>query len=140
MVAAAPAFADAASLRQAIDAAEALVFNRASTGLYLDRLFENWGITATVAAKSVRFPTGAEVLARVLSGTGAELGFAAITEIHMVPALRYLGPLPAEVQNTTTYAVALLPNAVAEAPDLLRHLGSPAARALLDAAGVEAAA
>ncbi len=131
-----PAIADAAALRRAVEAAEALVFNRASTGLHMDRLFESWSITAIVTPRAVRFATGAEVLERVLTGSGAELGFAAITEIHMVPRLRYLGPLPAEVQNYTAYAVALLPQAAPEAADLLRHLAGPAARAVLDAAGV----
>lgn len=133
----APDIGDVAALRLAVEAAQALVFNRASTGLYMDRLFESWGVTASVTPRAVRFATGAEVLERLRLGQGAELGFAAITEIRMVPALRYLGPLPAEVQNYTTYAVALLPQAAPSAADLLRHLTGPAARALFDAAGVE---
>lgn len=137
--AAEPPIGDVAALRRAVEAAETLVFNRASTGLYMDRLFEGWGITATITPRAQRFATGAEVLARILSGSGAELGFAAITEIHMVPALRYLGPLPAEVQNYTAYAVALLPQAGPQAADLLRHLASAEARALLEAAGVASA-
>jgi len=134
-----PPIGDVGSLRQAVEQADAVVFNRASTGMYMDRLFERWGITAAVTPKAVRFATGAEVLQRVLNGNGAELGFAAITEIHLVPALRYLGPLPPEVQNYTTYAATLLPNAAPGAAELLRHLTSPAARAALEAGGVEPA-
>ncbi len=134
-----PDIADVAALRRAVEAAQALVFNRASTGLHMDRLFESLGVTATVTPRALRFATGAEVLERLRTGQGAELGFAAITEIRMVPALRYLGPLPAEAQNYTTYAVALLPQAAPVAADLLRHLTSPATRALMQAAGVEQA-
>ena len=43
-------------------------------------------------------PTGAEVMDHLLRGSGDELGFGAITEIRMVRELRYVGPLPAELQ------------------------------------------
>lgn len=134
-----PDIADAASLRRAVEAAETVVFNRASTGQAMDRLFAAWGITDAVTLRAVRFATGAEVLARVLAGQGAEIGFAAITEIHMVPGLRYLGPVPAEVQNYTTYGAALTPQSPPEAAALLRHLDSAATRAVLNAAGIEPA-
>ena len=130
-----PAIRDAETLRAAVEQADALVFNRASTGLYMDRLFERLGLTATVTPKARRYPTGAAVMEHLLHGTGREIGFGAITEIKLVPALRYLGPLPPGLQNTTEYGAAALRGQTGAA--LLRWLAGPEARRALDAAGVE---
>jgi len=134
-----PVVTDAEALKRAVEQASTIIFNRASTGLTMERIFERWGMTAAVNAKAVRFPTGAEVLERVAQGSGDEIGFAAITEIHLVPALRYLDPLPPELQVSTTYAATLLPNRNAEAAELLRFLTGPEGRAILAAGGVESA-
>jgi molybdate transport system substrate-binding protein len=134
-----PAVGDAEALKRAVEQASAVVFNRASTGMTMERIFERWGMTAAVNAKAVRFATGAEVLERLLAGSGDELGFAAITEIHLVPALRYLGPLPEALQVYTTYAATLLPGHAPEAAELLRWLTGADGRAALEKGGVEAA-
>jgi molybdate transport system substrate-binding protein len=106
----APAITDEASLRAAVDAAEAVVFNRASTGLYMERLFARLGLAATVAPKEVRFPDGDAVLRRIAGGTGRETAFAAITEILLFrdKGVAFPGPLPPALQNRTAYEAALL--------------------------------
>ncbi|MDB5374688.1 MAG: hypothetical protein JWP04_3330 [Belnapia sp.] len=128
----------AEGLRLALGQAQAVVFNRASTGLYLERLFDRLGMTAVVAPKARRYATGAEVMEHLLRGSGAELGFAAITEIRMVRELRYIGPLPPELQSYTLYGAALLPDGPATAEVLLRWLTGPEARGAFEAAGIEA--
>ena len=130
-----PAIIDAPGLRAAVEQAEAVVFNRASTGLYMDRLFERLGLTATVAPKARRYATGAEVMEHLLHGAGREIGFGAITEIKLVPPLRFLGPLPPALQNYTGYGAASLPGGAGA--DLLGWLAGPQARAAFDAAGIE---
>lgn len=135
----APEIADVAALRKAVEQAESLVFNRASTGVAMERLFERWGLTAAVNAKATRYATGAEVLehlARTPAGR-REFGFAAVTEIRMVPAVHFLGPLPVEVQNYTPYAGALLPNATTLAAELLEWLAGSEGRAAFAQAGIE---
>lgn len=133
-----PAIEDAEGLRRALGQAQAVVFNRASTGLYLERLLDRLGLTAAVAPKARRYATGAEVIEHLLRGDGAELGFAAITEIRMVRELRYLGPLPPELQSYTTYGAVLLPDGPATAEVLLRWLAGADARGVFEAAGIEA--
>jgi molybdate transport system substrate-binding protein len=132
-----PEIHDEQALRQALQAADSVVFNRASTGLYLDRLFERMGLAGTIAPKAHRYATGAEVMEHLLHGGGREIGFGAVTEILMVPGLRLLGPLPPGLQNYTTYSAALLPGASVPAAELLRYLAGPAGRADLEAGGVE---
>jgi molybdate transport system substrate-binding protein len=115
------------------------VFNRASSGLYLERLFDRMDLTAIVTPKARRYRTGAEVMSHLLHGSGQEIGFGAITEIRMVRELRYLGPLPAEVQSYTTYSAALTPGAPAAAEALLRWLTGPETRSAFEAAGIDVA-
>jgi molybdate transport system substrate-binding protein len=133
----APGIHDTAAFRQAVEEAERVVFNRASTGLYLERLFERLGLTAVVTPKAVRYATGAEVLSHIVGGSGREIGLAPIPEIMMVPAARFIGPLPADIQNFTAYAAAVLPNAPPAAAALFGFLSGAEARAAFEAAGIE---
>lgn len=133
-----PEIGDVAAFRRAIEEAERVVFNRASTGLYLERLFERMGLTATVAPKAVRYATGAEVMKHLVEGSGREIGLAPITEILLVPDARFVGPLPAEIQNFTAYAAALLPNGPPGAAALFGFLAGPDARSAFATAGIEA--
>jgi molybdate transport system substrate-binding protein len=137
-----PAIRDEASLREHLLTADAVVFNRASTGLYMERLLDRMGMTPAIDAKAVRFPDGDGVLRRIASGSGREIAFAAATEIALFRerGVRFVGPLPDGLQNRTTYAAALLGGGgrpSAEAQRLLAFLESPASRAAMAEAGVE---
>jgi len=128
-------------LKEALLATEVLVYNRASTGTYFERLLERLGIAEQVRGKTVRYPDGAAVLEHVLRGTGRELGIGAITEIRAFEArgLRLVGPLPPDLQNYTSYVAGVL--TTAPSPDVARaFIGfatSPTAKAVFAATGVE---
>ncbi len=130
------------ALKQAVLAADSIVYNTASTGIYLEKLFERLGIGAQIKAKTTRYPNGDAVMQHVIKGKGKELGFGAITEIKMFEAkgsLKLVGPLPAQVQNYTNYGAALMANA--PAPDaakaFLAFMASPEAKQAFVAAGVD---
>ena len=137
----APDVASVDALRAAVLAADSLVYNTASTGLYLDRLFASMGIADAIKGKTTRYPDGAAVMEHVRTGKGSELGFGAITEIRMVEpkGLRLVGPLPAAVQNYTSYDAVAMTGAAdpAAARAVLALLGTPAGRAAFAAGGVE---
>ena len=76
-----PDISSAQALKQSVLDAQSVVFNRASTGLYLEGLLRRMGIEAQVQAKATRYPDGASVLEHVIKGQGREIGFGAITEI-----------------------------------------------------------
>ena len=73
------------ALKRAILGAESVIYNRASTGLYLETLFQRLGIAQEIAARSTRYPDGASVMEHLIKGSGREIGFGAITEIRPLP-------------------------------------------------------
>ena len=90
------------------------MFNRASTGIYVEAMLQRLGIADAVRAKSERVPDGASVMRRLLAGTAQrELGFGAMTEISLFrdQGLQLVGPLPAPLQNFTTYVALPWPGA-----------------------------
>jgi molybdate transport system substrate-binding protein len=136
-----PELSSAESLKHALIDARSVVYNKASTGLYLEKLFERLGVGAEVRAKETRYPDGASVIEHIIHGSGGEIGFGAITEIALYrgKGVQYAGPLPPDAQNYTAYAAA--PSAAPANGDgaaaFLKFVGSPAARAAFQAKGVE---
>jgi molybdate transport system substrate-binding protein len=99
--AATPDIASADALKRTLLAADSVVYNTASSGIYLDKLFDKMGILDQLKPKTTRYPGGSEVMAHLSKGKGNEIGFGAITEIkaYEPKGVRLVGPLPAEVQN-----------------------------------------
>jgi len=128
-------------LRASVLAADSIVFNRASTGIYLENLFKKMSIYDQILPKTTRYPDAGAVMEHVLKGKGKEIGFGPVTEIllHRDKGLKLVGPLPADIQNYTSYsATAMTSAANAElAKAFVRYLGSPESKALLVAAGVD---
>jgi molybdate transport system substrate-binding protein len=137
----APDISTPEALKKSVLDADSLVFNRASTGIYLENLLKKMGVYDQVEKKTTRYDDAAAVMEHVLKGKGKEIGFAPITEIllHRDRGLRLVGPLPAEVQNYTSYAAGVMSGApsAAAAQEFVRYLGTPAAKKVFVAAGIE---
>ena len=103
-----PDMSSADAMKQSVLAADSLVFNRASTGLYLEGLLKKMDVYAKVEGKTTRYPDGAAVMTHVIKGKVNEIGFGAVTEIlpYQSRRLTLVGPVPAEVQNYTSYTAA----------------------------------
>ena len=98
-----------------------------SSGIYLTGLFEKLGIADDIKPKA-KLKKGGYVADLIASGE-AELGLHQISEILPVKGVKLVGPLPAEIQNYTTYAAAV--GTDAKQPDAASALikllaGSPA--------------
>ena len=136
-----PDVSSADALKRALLDAESVVYNKASTGLYLEKLFDRLGVGGEVKAKETRYPDGAAVMEHVIHGKGNEIGFGAITEIRLYgdKGAQLVGPLPRDAQNYTSYAAA--PSAAPANRDgaaaFVKFLAGPAARAAFLAKGVE---
>lgn len=136
-----PDIANAEAIKRAVLEAESIVFNRASSGLYFEGLLKKMGVYEQIESKAARYATGAEVMEHVLKGKGKEVGFGPITEIlqYKDKGLRLIGPLPAEIQNYTSYvAVPMSAGTNKEvAQSFVRYLGGPTGKPLFVAAGIE---
>jgi molybdate transport system substrate-binding protein len=136
-----PAIASADDLRKAVLDADSIVFNRASTGLYIEKLLKEWGVYSQIEGRAVRYSTGAEVMAHVLKGKGREIGFGPITEILLAKdrGLILVGPLPPAIQNYTSYTAALLTAGTQKqvARAFVAFLGGPVGRRLFVSAGID---
>jgi molybdate transport system substrate-binding protein len=134
-----PDISNAEPLKRSVLDAESLVFNRASTGLYLEGLLKKMGVYDQVEGKTTRYPDGAAVLEHVIKGKGREIGFGAMTEIllYQGKGLKLVGPLPPEVQNYTSYTAAPLASSTqpALAQQFVAFLSGPG-KPLFVAAGV----
>lgn len=135
-----PDIRSAEALKQAVLDADSLVFNRASTGLYLEGLLKKMGVAAQVEGKTSRYPDGAAVMEHVIHGQGREIGFGAMTEILLYngKGLTLVGPVPEDVQNYTAYTAAPLASGTQQAlaQDFLAFLAGPVGKAAFVAAGI----
>lgn len=128
------------ALKQSVLAADSLVFNRASTGLYLEGLLKKMDVYAQVEGKTTRYPDGGSVMEHVIKGKGREVGFGAMTEILLYSGkgLKLVGPVPAAVQNYTSYTAAPLASGKQQAlsQEFVGFLAGPVGKPLFVTAGV----
>lgn len=136
-----PAIATADDIKKAVLEAESIVFNYASSGIYFENLLKKMGVWERVELKTTRYVTGVEVMKHALKGKGREIAFGPITEILIEKehGLVFLGPLPPEIQNYTSYTAVSM-NAGTQkdtAQALVKFLGGPVGKPLFVAAGIE---
>jgi molybdate transport system substrate-binding protein len=110
-----------------------------SSGIYIDKLLDRLGIADQIRPKA-KLKQGGHVADLIVSGE-AELGIHQISEIVPVKGASLVGPLPKEIQNTTTYAAGLSASAKDKiaADALIKALAGPAAAALLKSKGMDPA-
>jgi molybdate transport system substrate-binding protein len=108
-----------------------------SSGIYLANLFDKLGIANAVKPKA-KLKQGGYVADLIVSGE-AELGIHQISEILPAKGVTLVGPLPAEIQNYTTYAAGLGANArdAGAAKALIQALAGSMAAPVLKAKGME---
>lgn len=135
-----PPIATVEQLKKSLLVATSAVFNRASTGTYLENLFQRLGIGAELERKSIRYSDFAAVLDHISRGTNGEIGFGATTVIaeNAGAGVTFVGPLPAKIQNYTAYEAAVVQNGAANTAALQfrNYLESPPARSALMQAGM----
>ena len=110
-----------------------------SSGIYVDKLLERLGIADQVRPKA-KLKKGGHVADLIVNGE-AELGVHQISEIVPVKGAALVGPLPQEIQNTTTYAAGLSasPQNKEAAQQLIKMFSAPAAATVLKSKGMEPA-
>ena len=135
-----PDVATEEDVKSAVLAAATLSFSTGPSGVYLEKMFERWGILEIIRNRIVVPPPGVAVGSLVASGT-AELGFQQLSELTNVPNIEVVGPLPPAIQSMTTFSggISVSCGAPAAARQLLEFMASPATAAVKLRHGMEPA-
>ncbi len=138
--AARPDVSSAQAVRSAVLAATTLSYSTGPSGVYLEKLFERWGILEQVRGRIVVPPPGVPVGSLIANGS-VELGFQQLSELMTLPGIDVIGPLPADIQTITVFSGGISSGCTRPelARALLNHMASPAAAATKSRYGMEAA-
>jgi molybdate transport system substrate-binding protein len=106
----APKISTVDELKQRLLAARAVAYIDpkigGQAGQAITNLLQKLGISDEVAKKSVYGKTGAEAVQKMAAGE-ADIAISFISEIMPIKGAKLVGPLPAAVQNPSTYAGAI---------------------------------
>jgi len=125
-------------LRKALLAAKSIAYSAGPSGVHMVALIAEWGLTDQLKAKITPVPVPTQI-GEVVARGDAEIGFQQISELLPVKGIDYLGPLPADIQETTVFSAAL--HKAASAPEaaqaLVKFLTAPASVPVIRKAGME---
>jgi molybdate transport system substrate-binding protein len=125
------------ALKRAMLDADAVIYNRASSGLYIEGLLQRLGLAEHIQTKIKRY-TGTDMVEPLAKGKGKEIGFMPVAQILNCRGrgLQLVGPLPADIQNYTRYAAA--PASESQGGlTFVRFLGTAEAKDIFASAGIE---
>jgi molybdate transport system substrate-binding protein len=128
------------AVKKSVAAARTLSYSTGPSGVYLEKMFERWGILEELRGRIVVPPPGVPVGSLVATGA-AEIGFQQLSELLNVANIQIVGPLPASIQSITIFSGAVSfgcgdPDA---ARALLRFMASPEVSDIKKRHGMEAA-
>lgn len=122
-----PDVASEEAVKRAVQAAKTLGYSTGPSGVYLEKLFERWGILEQIRSRIVVPPPGVPV-GSLVAGGAAELGFQQLSELLTLPGICVLGPLPASIQTITIFSggISTKSGNPQAARALLEFMASPA--------------
>jgi molybdate transport system substrate-binding protein len=125
-------------LKKTLLAAKSIGYSTGPSGVYMTGLFEKLGLADQVKEKLRQTPTGVFV-GTIIASREVEIGFQQVSELSNFPGVDYVGPLPADVQNTTVFSSGMIVDAkeAEAAKALLKFLTSPDAGSALKKRGME---
>jgi len=128
---------------RAILASDAVVYNTASSGLYMEKLLQKLGLYPQLQTRIVKVDSGAAVMQQVAAHPGDAIGCGQLSEIRVQldkgVGIALAGALPDEIQNATPYdgAAMAIGSQSAAAHALVAALTSQAAKAVFASTGID---
>ncbi len=125
-------------LKRALLSARSIGYSTGPSGQIVTSMFQQMGIADQIKDKLKQTPTG--VFVGTLLATGeADIGFQQVSELMTFAGIDYLGPLPADVQQYTTFSGGI--QSGAKEPDAarawIRFIAAPAAAPAFRKRGME---
>jgi molybdate transport system substrate-binding protein len=126
------------ALKKTLLAAKSIGYSTGPSGVYMTGLFEKLGLADQVKDKLRQTPTGVFV-GTIIASREVEIGFQQVSELSNFPGVDYVGPLPADVQNTTVFSSGMIVDAkeAEAAKALVKFLTSPEAGSAFKKRGME---
>jgi len=124
--------------KQVLLEATSIGYSASASGTYLStELWPEMGIWSEIESKSQRILS--ERVGAVVARGEVEIGFQQISELLPIEGIEFVGPIPDEVQQVTTFSAAITANAInlAAASELIEFLSSPAAAPVIAAQGLD---
>jgi molybdate transport system substrate-binding protein len=133
-----PDISSADGLKTSLLQAKTITYSAGASGVYIASMLQKLGIYDQVKAKAVAVKPS-EPVGEVVARGDAEIGFHQVSEPLPVKGIRYLGPLPADIQNITVYSGGIHSGTKAEAATkaLVAFLRTPSAMQSLGKYGLE---
>jgi molybdate transport system substrate-binding protein len=138
----APDVSSAAAFTKALATATTVVHNKASSGIYAAQLLEKLGLKEKLGGRIEVVDTGSAVMKGVESRGPGAIGLAQISEVMVMIdkgcKVKLAAPLPAEIQNETSYEAAAAAGSKSPeaAKQLAASLASDAAKKIFAATGI----
>jgi molybdate transport system substrate-binding protein len=126
------------ALKKTLLAAKSIGYSTGPSGVYVIGLFQRMGIADEVKGKLKQTPTGVFVGSIIASGE-AEIGFQQVSELSHFAGVDYVGPLPADIQQFTTFSSGIVAGTKESdaAKALVKFITAPAAAAAFKKRGME---
>jgi molybdate transport system substrate-binding protein len=126
------------ALKKTVLSAKSIGYSTGPSGVYVIGLFQRMGIADEIKGKLRQTPTGVFVGSIIASGE-AEIGFQQVSELSHFAGVDYVGPLPADVQQFTTFSAGIMAGAkeAEAAKALVKFVTAPAAAAAYKKRGME---
>jgi len=133
-----PDIGSVAALKKTILAAKSIGYSTGPSGVYMVSLFDKLGVADQVKGKLKQTPSGVFV-GDLIAKREVEIGFQQVSEIATFPGVDFVGPLPAEVQQTTVFSSAIIAGAkqAEAAKALVKFLTTPQAAEAFKKRGME---
>lgn len=132
-----PELGSGEAVKRAVLAAKSIAISSGPSGVYLQGVFERWGVPRDKVLVAKPGMAAGEVVAR----GEAEIGFQQLSELLPVKGIDFLGPLPQEIQHTTVFSGGVHAKSAQPqlARELLRFLKTPGVAPVLRTKGLEPA-
>jgi molybdate transport system substrate-binding protein len=123
------------ALKKSLLAAKSIGYSTGPSGVYMISLFEKLGLADQIKDRLKQTPTGVFV-GTIIASREVEIGFQQVSELSNFPGV---GPLPADVQNTTVFSSGMIVDAkeAEAAKALVKFLMSPDAGSAFKKRGME---
>jgi molybdate transport system substrate-binding protein len=126
------------ALKKTLLAAKSIGYSTGPSGNIILALFQRLGVLDQVKPKMKQTPTAIFVGSIIASGE-VEIGFQQVSELSQFAGVDYLGPLPADIQQYTTFSSGIMKTAkeAEAAKALVKYITSPEAAAVFRKRGME---